>query len=119
MYRLAVAPLLLLPAFARPQGPPDIPALMTAGNTAYMRGDYDAARESFTKAWDIAQQTTTPNDPVRYDVLKRLTSVRAAAGEFADADNYLQQAITLRENQLGDTDPKIALRYGFWRKERD
>ena len=44
------------------------------------RGDYDAARESFTKAWDIAQQTTTPNDPVRYDVLKRLTSVRAAAG---------------------------------------
>jgi len=40
---------------------------------------------------DLAQQTPRDN-PVRYDILKRLTSVRAAAGEFADADNWLQQA---------------------------
>ena len=34
--------------------------------------------------------------------------MRAAAGEFADADNWLQQAITWRENTLGQKDPKIA-----------
>jgi tetratricopeptide (TPR) repeat protein len=72
-----------------------------------MKGDYEAARVAFASAWELAQQT--PNDdPVRYEILKRLTNVRAAAGEFADADNWLQQAITWRENTLGQKDPKIA-----------
>jgi tetratricopeptide (TPR) repeat protein len=85
----------------------DIPALLQAANAAYMRGDYEAARQSLVNAWTAAQQTA-PSDPVRYDILKRLTSARAAAGEFADADQYLQQAITWRENTLGHNDPKIA-----------
>src|ERR1017187_2553787 len=78
----------------------DIPTLLQAGNASNMRGDYEAARQSFAKAWELAQ-ATSPDDPLRYDILKRLTSVRAAAGEFADADNYLQMAITWREQSLG------------------
>src|SRR6516165_2750207 len=77
----------------------DVPDLLQAANAAYMRGDYEAARQSLVNAWTAAQQTA-PSDPVRYDILKRLTSARAAAGEFADADQYLQQAITWRENTL-------------------
>jgi tetratricopeptide (TPR) repeat protein len=97
---------LAVSAFAQ-ETPPDIPSLIKTGNDAYLKGDYDAARDSFLKAWEIAQQSP-PSDPVRYDVLKRLTSVRAAAGEFADADNYLQMAINWRETILGVKDPKIA-----------
>ncbi len=98
----------LAAAHAQEQAPPtDIPGLLQAGNASYVKGDYEAARQSLLKAWDLAQQTPT-NDPVRYDVLKRLTSVRAAAGEFADADNFLQMAINFRENQIGQNDPKIA-----------
>lgn len=85
---------------------PAIPPLLDAGNAAYLKGDYEAARQQFLLAWDAAQQTA-PDDPVRYDVLKRLTAIRAAAGEFADADNYLQLALNWRETILGRNDPKI------------
>src|ERR1035438_2677355 len=78
------------------------------GNAAYLKGDYEAARIAFTAAWEQAQQT--PKDsPIRYDILKRLTSVRAAAGEFAEADAWLQMAITWREQRehtMGTRDPK-------------
>jgi tetratricopeptide (TPR) repeat protein len=86
---------------------PTIPQLTKDGDAAYLKGDYEAARVAFTAAWELLQQTPKDN-PLRYDILKRLTSVRAAAGEFADADNWLQQAITWRENILGQKDPKIA-----------
>ncbi|MBZ5727627.1 MAG: tetratricopeptide repeat protein [Acidobacteriia bacterium] len=80
--------------------------LIEAGNAGFMRGDYPAARQSFEKAWDLALQTA-PDNPLRYDVLKRLTSVRAAAGEFADADRYLQIAMDWRETIVGPDDPKM------------
>jgi len=85
---------------------PAIPDLLQAGQAKYMHGDYEAARQSFLQAWDLAQNTE-PSDPVRYDVLKRLTSARAAVGEWADADNFLQLAISWKETNTAD-DPKIA-----------
>lgn len=84
----------------------DIASLLVQGNTSYMRGDYEAARQSFLKAWEFAQQLP-PKDPVRYDVLQRLVSVRAAVAEFAEADNYLQMAINWREVTNGMDDPKL------------
>ncbi|MEO8371634.1 MAG: tetratricopeptide repeat protein [Candidatus Solibacter sp.] len=89
------------------QAAPTLPQLVKEGDALYLKGDYEGALKSFTGAWNLAQQTPK-EDPSRYDVLKRLTSVRAAAGEFADADTWLQQAITWRENTLGWKDPKIA-----------
>lgn len=86
---------------------PTIPDLLQTAQTAYMHSGYEAARQSLLQAWELAQQTP-PEDPVRYDVLKRLATARAAAGEFADADNYLQLAISWRETNLGPYDPKIA-----------
>jgi tetratricopeptide (TPR) repeat protein len=83
-----------------------IPQAMKAGDAAYLKGNYEAARQAFTQAWELAQETP-PENPVRYDILKRLTSLRAATGEFADADNWLQQAVTWRENILGVKDPAI------------
>src|SRR6185312_6802798 len=100
----------------------DAPALIKHGDAAYLKGDYEAARASFSKAWEAVQQTPREN-PARYDVLKRLTNVRAAVGEFADADQWLQQALTWRETVLGKEDPKIAddllLSAGFYRNLKD
>jgi len=102
---LPLALLMCLPLLA--QEAPDITNLVDTGNAAYLKGDYEGARQAYLQAWDALQQTP-PENPQRYDVLKRLTSVRAAAGEFADANNYLQMAINWREQVNGPADPKIA-----------
>jgi tetratricopeptide (TPR) repeat protein len=77
------------------------------GDAAYLKGDYESARQTFLSAWDVAQITPKEN-PARYDILKRIANVRAAAGEFKDADEFLHQAITWRSENLGPRDPKIA-----------
>src|SRR5215831_9824050 len=101
---------------------PDIASLLKAGDTAYLKGQYDQARDAFLQAWEAAQETPADN-PVRYDILKRLTNVRAAAGEFADADQWLQKALAWREAVNGPQDPKIAddllLSVGFYRSLKD
>jgi tetratricopeptide (TPR) repeat protein len=84
----------------------DFPALMQLGDTNYLKGDYEAARQAFLQAWDLAQ-TTPPENPGRYDALKKIAAVRAASGEFSDANDYLQMAINWRETTLGKDDPKI------------
>ncbi|MGD0870058.1 MAG: tetratricopeptide repeat protein [Bryobacteraceae bacterium] len=105
-----------------PPPPPAIPDLIKTGQAGYMKGDYESARQSFQQAWDIARMGPM-DDPVRYDILKRLVSARAAAGEFADADDFLQLAISWREQNLGMNDPKIVddvlLSVGFARAMKD
>jgi tetratricopeptide (TPR) repeat protein len=71
--------------------------LVKEGDSAFAKGDYDAARRSFEKALQIAGDSTA-----RYGILRRLTSTSAAVGQFAEAQRYLQQAIT------GPDDPKLA-----------
>jgi len=81
--------------------------LLTEGDSAFAQGNYEAARLSFEKAWQIAQQGPA-NSPVRYDVLKRLASAGAASGELDAASRYLTQAVNWRESVLGLKDAKIA-----------
>src|SRR5271165_6865750 len=66
---------------------PTIPELETTAQGLYMHADYEGARQSLLQAWDLAQQLPR-QDSIRYDVLKRLATVRAAVGEYADADNF-------------------------------
>jgi tetratricopeptide (TPR) repeat protein len=98
--------LLLAAALAQDAPPPTIPSLVETANAAYLKGDYESALQSFLKAWDLAQATPR-EDPIRYDLLKRLTRIRSAAGDFQDADNYLQMAINWRETINGQNDVKI------------
>jgi tetratricopeptide (TPR) repeat protein len=72
------------------------PGLFQPGDAAFAKGDYDAARRSFQKALQLAREPAA-----RYDVLKRLTSSSAAAGQFAEAQRYLQLAIA------SPNDPKL------------
>ena len=62
--------------------PADISSLVRAGDASYLKADYENARQSFQKAWELAQETP-PDNPARYDILKRLTSARAAAWRAA------------------------------------
>jgi tetratricopeptide (TPR) repeat protein len=84
-----------------------IQSLLDAGDASYMHGDYDAARQSFEAARDLADRAAAA-DPARYDVLKRLTRVSAASGDLAAADRYMQMAIAWRESTFGPDDPKLS-----------
>jgi len=86
--------------------PPDIPSLLRAGDASYLKGDYDTAQEAFLQAWDLAQ-AAPPEDPARYTVLKKLTAIRSAAGQFEDANKYLQMAIDWTTATKGKDDPGI------------
>jgi tetratricopeptide (TPR) repeat protein len=101
---------------------PTIPDLEKTAHGLYMHADYEGARQSLLQAWDLAQQLPR-EDPIRYDVLKRLATARAAVGEYADADNFLQLAISWREQTLGPDDPKIPddvlLSVGYARSLKD
>lgn len=97
----------LVPVPAQEPAAPDAPALIRTADASYLRGDYEAARQSLAAVWDLLQQTP-PENPARYDVLKRLASVRAAAGDLTDAGEYLQLAIDWRKSAFGPDDPKIA-----------
>jgi tetratricopeptide (TPR) repeat protein len=83
-----------------------VQTLLKEGDSAFANGDYETARRSFEKALQVTQQSP-PASPVRYEVLKRLTSTIAASGQFADAQRYLQQALEWRESTIGANDPKI------------
>jgi len=105
---MKLALMLFAVTFAYAQDPPaEIPPLIAAAQTNHLKGDYEGARQLLLQAWELAQQRPA-EDPIRYDVLKRLTSVRAAAGEFADADTFLQLAINWRETINGVNDPGLA-----------
>jgi tetratricopeptide (TPR) repeat protein len=71
--------------------------LLKDGDSAFANGDYDPARRSFEKALQIAGGSSA-----RYGILRRLTSISAAVGQFVEAQRYLQQAIA------GPDDPKLA-----------
>jgi tetratricopeptide (TPR) repeat protein len=94
-------------ALAQDEKPlPTVAELEMTAQASFLKGDYDAGRQSLLTAWQIAQQLPA-EDPLRYDVLKRLAMVRAAVGEFADADKYLQMALAWREQDQGFDNPKI------------
>jgi len=84
----------------------ELERLVQSGNASYMRGEYETARQTLEQAWKLAQETV-PENPVRYDILKRLVAVQTAAGQPTEADNYLQQAITWRQNVAGEADSAV------------
>ena len=96
----------LVACLAAQERPADLNDLVAAANASYLRGDYAASLDVYRKAETLAEKLP-PENPQRYDVLKRLVSASSATGNFAMANAYLQQAIAWREQVLGKDDPKI------------
>src|SRR6185437_2028970 len=94
------------PAAGVPLTPEELNALVTAGNAAYMKGDYAACLQALTQA-EIAVRSTPPENPLRYDILKRLVSAYSATGEIAMATVSLKRAMDWRAEIFGKDDPKI------------
>ena len=86
--------------------PSEIQQAMQAGEASYRKADYDAARTSYEKAWQLVQETPG-NNPARYDILKRLTTIRASLGQYAEADAYLQLAMNWHETHVARDDARM------------
>lgn len=84
----------------------DVDSLEKMARAEYSKGDYAAARQSLQKAWDLLPPDA-PTDPRRYPLLKLLSNVTSAAGDYAAAQDYVEQAIAWREQANGEDDPKI------------
>lgn len=94
-----------LPILAQDQ--PDIEQLQKSARAAYSKGKYADARKDLERAWELAQQAP-PKDPRRYDVLKQLSGVLSAAGDYPGAQGYVELAINWREIAVSREDPKLA-----------
>jgi tetratricopeptide (TPR) repeat protein len=108
-YFFRVAPLLaaLLASPAFSDDPPtEIQQAMQAGEAGYRKADYETARLSYEKAWQLVQGTPGDN-PARYDILKKLTAILASQGRFEEADAYLQLAMNWHETHVARDDAKM------------
>ena len=86
---------------------PDIDSLLKTAHAAYRKADYATARKALEDAWTAAGELS-PTDPKRYEILKQLSGVLAAAGDYAAAQSYIELKINWRENAIGREDPLIA-----------
>ncbi len=89
------------------QDAPDIDQLQKTARAAYSKGKYAEAHTALEQAWELAQQTP-PKDQQRYDVLKQLSGVLSASGDYAGAQAYVELAINWRETAISRDDPKLA-----------
>src|ERR1700736_4767455 len=72
--------------------PSEMQQAIQAGEAGYRKADYETARVSYEKAWQLVQGTAHDN-PARYDILKKLTAILASLGRFEEADASLQLAM--------------------------
>jgi len=103
--RFALALSLVVSLFA--QEPADIDQLEKTARAGFAKGDYAGARADLEIAYELAQQIP-PKDPKRYELLKLLSGVLSAAGDYAAAQNYVELAINWRETAIGPEDPQLA-----------
>jgi tetratricopeptide (TPR) repeat protein len=99
--------LALTGSLAAQEATPSLDIFLQSARASYARGDYKTARTALDQAWALAEQTP-PEEPKRYDVLKQQYAVSSAAGQYEEAERYLQLAINWRENTLGHDNPKVA-----------
>jgi tetratricopeptide (TPR) repeat protein len=85
--------------------PPGIDDLMAAANAKYLHRAYTESRVLYDQALRLIDPSA--DDPRRYDLLKRLTTVASAAGDYSAANQYLDAAIQWRLDRFGPSDPQV------------
>jgi tetratricopeptide (TPR) repeat protein len=107
LLRLHLHGFVLLSVLFAQEPPPAIPALITASRTAVQSGDIAAAKAAMEQARKQADELPR-NSPLRYDVLKQSSGIATAAGEYKEAEEFVNLAINWRETVNGKDDPKVA-----------
>jgi tetratricopeptide (TPR) repeat protein len=87
---------------------PTIEETLSAANAKYMHHDYQASLDLYEQARQSIEQTA-PENPQRYEVLKRLAAVSGARGGYGAAIDYLQSAIQWRWDQISRDDPSVLI----------
>ncbi|HEX3880601.1 MAG TPA: tetratricopeptide repeat protein [Bryobacteraceae bacterium] len=88
---------------------PTVQTLMRDANAKYMQREYAASIALYTQARQILEQAPATDDEAtqkRYDLLKRMTTVASAMGEYPAASQLLDAAIQLRLDRYGPDDPQ-------------
>jgi tetratricopeptide (TPR) repeat protein len=93
-------------AAAGQDSPIGIDELMAGANAKYLLRNYTASLALYEQARQLVEQAPA-EDPRRYDVLKRLTTVASAAGDYGAANRYLDAAIQWRLDRVGPSDPLV------------
>ena len=87
---------------------PSVEETLSAANAKYMHHDYQASLDLYEQARELIEQTA-PENPQRYDVLKRLAAVSGAQGQYKAAIDYLQSAIQWRWDQISRDDATVLI----------
>jgi tetratricopeptide (TPR) repeat protein len=87
---------------------PSIEETLAAASAKYMHHDYQASLDLYEQARQLIEQTA-PENPQRYEVLKRLAAVSGAQGQYKAAIDYLQSAIQWRWEQISRDDPSVLI----------
>src|ERR1700722_88451 len=95
------------PVVARPVvAPPTIEETLAAANAKYAHHDYQASLDLYEQVRQSIEHTA-PENPQRYEVLKRLAAVSGVQGAYSAAIDYLQSAIQWRWEQVSRDDPAV------------
>ena len=86
--------------------PSTVESLMSDANAKYLHREYAASRSLYDQARQLLDQASS-EDPRRYDLLKRLTTVASAAGDYPAANQYLDAALQWRMDRNGPSDPQV------------
>jgi tetratricopeptide (TPR) repeat protein len=112
--RTAVLSLTVLACLARlrAQQPPapDAPALIRTADASYLRGDYEAARQSLAAAWDLLQQTPPENPKIADDLLVSVSLCRGAK-QFDQAFKLFPSILGTHGRAYGFDSPQVAEDY--------
>jgi tetratricopeptide (TPR) repeat protein len=102
----AGVPVMLCIAAAAQETPAGVDELMAAANAKYLHRDYPGSLALYEQARQTLEQAQA-EDPRRYDILKRLTTVASASGDYAAANRYLDLAIQWRLDRTGPADAQV------------
>jgi len=91
---------------AAQQAAPSIEQTLAAANTQFMRHNFAASLNLYQQARQAIERTP-PENPQRYEVLKRLAAVSGAKGDYRAAIDYLQSAIEWRWDRISRNDPVV------------
>jgi tetratricopeptide (TPR) repeat protein len=91
---------------AAQEAPAGIGDLIVAANTKYLHRDYPGSLALYEQARQLLEETPA-DDARRYDILRRLTTVTSAEGNYAAANQYLEAAIEWRLDRVGPNDPQV------------
>src|SRR5580658_2471407 len=83
-----------------------IERMLAAANASYLHHDYAASLSLYQQARQAIERTA-PENPQRYEALKRLASVSGAKGDYKAAIEYLQEAIQWRWDHVSRNDPAV------------